>query len=161
MIAPIQRELNLLSRSKAYLSSLCERDLSNKSPLLLQHNPVHKTVPMLIHNGRAVVESPVIIEYIDKTWNLIPKLLQEDPYERARVTFLDWLHPTDHGYPGGSVEDPGVLDIMMVATLKDFKAQEKVLGLKILDPEKSPLIYTWVTTLLEQALVKGFIYQAF
>ncbi|XP_019262782.1 PREDICTED: glutathione S-transferase U9-like [Nicotiana attenuata] len=159
MIAPIQRELNLLSRSKAYLSSLCERDLSNKSPLLLQHNPVHKTVPMLIHNGRAVVESPVIIEYIDKTWNLIPKLLQEDPYERARVTFLDWLHPT--GNRKIRREDPGVLDIMMVATLKDFKAQEKVLGLKILDPEKSPLIYTWVTTLLEQALVKGFIYQAF
>ncbi|CAL1384390.1 unnamed protein product [Linum trigynum] len=46
-----------------------EQDLSNKTPLLLQSNPIHKKIPVLIHGERPISESMIILQYLDESFS--------------------------------------------------------------------------------------------
>nr|GMD32646.1 glutathione S-transferase U10-like [Ipomoea batatas] len=187
------KKVELALKIKGIPFEYVEEDLRNKSPQLLQQNPIHKKVPMLLHNGRPIVESIVIVEYIDETWKNLPRILPENAYQRARVRF--WakyihqlsdtmkkafisargqnknaafseffvnleileketrvLNPMER--PKISAQSLGILDIALVATLGMHKAVEEVLGMKIIDQEKHPFIFSWVESLLELPLVK-------
>lgn len=64
-----------------------DENLVDKSPLLIKSNPVHKKIPVLIHNGKPICESLIILQYIDETWKDKSPLMPEDPYERANARF--------------------------------------------------------------------------
>ncbi|KAH9293309.1 hypothetical protein KI387_041487 [Taxus chinensis] len=59
----------------------------NKSDLLLRMNPVHKKIPVLIHNGKPICESLIILQYIDEAWPASKQFLPSEPYDRALSLF--------------------------------------------------------------------------
>lgn len=85
--SPFAMRVMIALREKGVEFDSIEEDLSNKSPLLLKMNPVHKQVPVLIHNGKPVCESTIIVQYIDEVWTHTSPLLPPNPYARARARF--------------------------------------------------------------------------
>ena len=64
-----------------------EQDLRNKSQLLIEMNPIHKKIPVLIHNGKPICESSIIVEYIDEVWKDKAPLFPSDAYSKSRARF--------------------------------------------------------------------------
>lgn len=85
--SPFGMRLRIALAEKGVQYEVKEQDLWNKSPLLLQMNPVHKKIPVLIHNGIPVSESLIALEYIDDVWNDKAPLLPSDPYLRSQARF--------------------------------------------------------------------------
>ncbi|XP_049387181.1 probable glutathione S-transferase isoform X1 [Solanum stenotomum] len=70
-----------------------EVDQDKTNPLLLQHNPIYKQVPVLIHNDKAICGSMVILEYISETFDQGTSILPEDTHDRALARFwANYLH---------------------------------------------------------------------
>ncbi|MED6172622.1 hypothetical protein PIB30_051758 [Stylosanthes scabra] len=139
-----------------------EENLSNKSELLLKFNPIHKKVPVLLHNGMPICESLIILEYIDEVWNHAPKLLPEDPYQRARVRF--WTNYTDQKIM------PACYPILLKRgeenqkAIEDMEEMQRVLeeGIKQDFPEKSSFFNGKTMGLLDIVMgVNGYNYKAF
>ncbi|KAK6925002.1 Glutathione S-transferase, N-terminal [Dillenia turbinata] len=85
--SPFAKRIEVALKIKGIDYEPIEENLLNKSELLLKYNAVHKLVPVLVHEGKPIAESSIILEYIDETWNTSHPFLPRDPYERARVRF--------------------------------------------------------------------------
>ncbi|KAI3467417.1 hypothetical protein Pfo_024080 [Paulownia fortunei] len=81
----VQMALNLKSIDYGFIE---ENFYSNKSERLIKANPIHKKIPVLIHDEKPICESLVIVQYIDDVWTSTgPSILPSDPYDRAIARF--------------------------------------------------------------------------
>jgi glutathione S-transferase len=86
--SPFGMRVKIALAEKEVKYEYSEQDVMNgKSDLLLQMNPVYKKIPVLVHRGKPVCESLIIVQYIDDVWRDKAPLLPSDPYERAQSMF--------------------------------------------------------------------------
>ncbi|XP_073107708.1 glutathione S-transferase U22-like [Elaeis guineensis] len=85
-VSPFGQRCRIALAEKGVEYEYKEENLSDKSPLLLKMNLIHKKIPVLIHHGKPICESLVTVQYIDEVWSNNP-LLPSDPYERAKARF--------------------------------------------------------------------------
>ncbi|KAK1558728.1 hypothetical protein Q3G72_005885 [Acer saccharum] len=134
-----------------------EENLQNKSDLLLRYNPVHKQVPVLLHGGKPIAESTVILEYIEETWPQNP-LLPNNPYERALARFWTKFAEDKQGlgekkFFGG--DKIGLTDIAFGWIAGWLGAMEEAVGVKLLEPDSFPCLQTWIQNFKEVPAIKA------
>uniref|UniRef100_A0A0D3HFV5 glutathione transferase n=1 Tax=Oryza barthii TaxID=65489 RepID=A0A0D3HFV5_9ORYZ len=87
-VSPFPLRVKLALSFKGLSFEYVEEDLHNKSDLLVSSNPVHKRTPVLIHNGKPISESMVIVQYLDEAFpGADAALLPSDPLDRAVARF--------------------------------------------------------------------------
>ncbi|KAB8113408.1 hypothetical protein EE612_052401, partial [Oryza sativa] len=87
-VSPFPLRVKLALSFKGLSFEYVEEDLHNKSDLLVSSNPVHKRTPVLIHNGKPISESMVIVQYLDEAFpGAGAALLPSDPLDRAVARF--------------------------------------------------------------------------
>ncbi|KAL8126627.1 hypothetical protein AgCh_013758 [Apium graveolens] len=113
---------------------LIEEDTRNKSPLLVKYNPVHKKIPVLLHNGKPIAES---IEQEQAT---------KDTEEALKTLENQLKH---NKFFGG--ETIGLPDITAIFLRLWFGVLEEVLEIKILTHDKYPRIHKYINEDMDQA----------
>ncbi|CAN6312127.1 unnamed protein product [Urochloa humidicola] len=189
----VQIVLNLKGLSYEYV----EEDLHSKSLLLLKSNPVPKKVPVLIHDGKPIAESQVIVQYLDEVFaGTGPSVLPDDPYDRATarfwsafvddkvgspwhtilfapepekkadaaariITALETLESAfrecSKGKPFFGGDGIGFVGFVLGSYLGWFKVFVKMVGVRVLDAARTPLLAAWSESFAAADAVKDVL----
>lgn len=81
-------QIALLEKGVPFTARIVDGDHPDHVAVLRGHWPLGK-FPVLVDNGRAVIESSIIIEYVDRQYAGSVRLLPDDPDRALAVRFMD------------------------------------------------------------------------
>uniref|UniRef100_M8AZM0 GST N-terminal domain-containing protein n=1 Tax=Aegilops tauschii TaxID=37682 RepID=M8AZM0_AEGTA len=137
-----------------------EEDLRNKSHDLLEHNHVHKKVPVLLYRGIPVAESDVIVEFVDEAWSHRGgRILPDDPHERAMARlWVRFVHDKELIAVGGkdffAGESVELVDLSLGALAYVVPMYEEIIGVRLVTEERFPSLSAWMGRFLDSPPVK-------
>ncbi|CAN6194699.1 unnamed protein product [Urochloa humidicola] len=100
-VSPFGQRCRIALAEKGIPYEYSEQELlGTKSDLLLRSNPIHKKIPVLLHNDRPICESLIILNYLEDAFPNAKALLPADPYARAQARF--WASYADKIYELGT-----------------------------------------------------------
>ncbi|WCJ20426.1 glutathione S-transferase tau 7 [Euphorbia peplus] len=182
--SPFSFRIQMALKIKGIEFEYIEEDLSNKSDLLLKYNPIFRKIPVLIHNGKPVCESLVILEYIDEIWNNNSCLiLPQGPYQRASARFwakfidekvlktamkigdaneglyeeLKLMEKELKGQDLFGGESIGYLDMVAFSIIYWIQLANEVKKSQFITEHKLPLLYKWMERMKLTDLVKELL----
>lgn len=88
--SPFAMRVLIALEEKGINYELQEENTRYKSQLPLQMDPIHKQIPVFLHNGKPLAESLIILQYIDEAWpSASPekRFMPSTPYDRAIARF--------------------------------------------------------------------------
>ncbi|GJX40133.1 glutathione S-transferase U17-like protein [Tanacetum coccineum] len=86
--SPYTNRVRVVLKLKSIEYEYIQEHPACKSKLLLNSNPIHKKVPILLHANRSPIsESRVIIEYLDEIHPNVHQMLPKAPLDRAESRF--------------------------------------------------------------------------
>ncbi|CAI9110317.1 OLC1v1010319C1 [Oldenlandia corymbosa var. corymbosa] len=127
-LSPFCQRVKIALEEKGIAYKHQEENLfGGKSELLLKSNPIHQKVPVLLHDGKPICESTIIVQFIDETFPS-PPLLPSSSYERSRARF--WADFIDKKLfeSGGSIWKAGGADELEAAKNEFFEVLKCVEG---------------------------------
>ncbi|XP_010459289.1 PREDICTED: glutathione S-transferase U24 isoform X2 [Camelina sativa] len=133
-----------------------EQDLWNKSSLLLQMNPVHKKIPVLIHNGKPRALAKFWADFIDEKVNVAARRIwatkgEEQEASKELIEILKTLESElgDKDYFG--VETFGYVDIALIGFYSWFGVYDKYGNINI--ESECPKLIAWAKRCLQRESV--------
>ncbi|VAI37628.1 unnamed protein product [Triticum turgidum subsp. durum] len=152
-VSPFGQRVRIALAEKGLPYEYVEEDLmAGKSDRLLRSNPVHKKIPVLLHDGRPVNESLIILQYLEDAFPDAPALLPSDPYARAQARF--WADYVDKPFFGG--DKFGLVDAAFAPFTAWFHSYERYGEFSL--AEVAPKIAAWAKRCGERESVAKSLY---
>ncbi|CAA7017518.1 unnamed protein product [Microthlaspi erraticum] len=157
--SPFSLRVEMALKLKGVPYEYLEEDLMNKSPLLLQLNPVYKKVPVLVHKAKAFFWAKVVDEQVTLRFTSLVKAEKgiEIAIKEAQemLTFLE-KEITGKDLFGG--ETIGFLDMVAGSMIPFCLARGwEGMGIDMIPEEKFPELNRWIKKLKEIEVVRECI----